>query len=261
MSLNILDFSLGKAPADKPPLYILHGLFGSAKNWGAIARQLVADRPVFGIDMPNHGDSPHSDSQDYQDMANLVGEAIQAHSGGMEIDLLGHSMGGKTAMWMTLERAVPINKLIVADISPVQYDHSHADKVDAMRNVDLENVKRRADMDAALAQGIDDPVLRSFLLQNVASGPNGYRWKLNLDVLERDMDLLFGFPMTHLHDPWEGDALFLRGAASDYVLDEHEPVIDALFPNADHHAIAEAGHWLHAQKPAEVTAALKNFLD
>jgi pimeloyl-ACP methyl ester carboxylesterase len=237
----------------QPPIVIAHGLFGSARNWGVIAKRLSAKRRVLTVDMRNHGDSPWQASHGYPDLAADLAEVIAAHGG--QADVLGHSMGGKAAMALALTHRPAVRRLIVADIAPVAYGHTQQHLVDAMRAIDLSAVETRGDADRQLADHVEEAGVRAFLLQSL--DVKGRRWRPNLDVLERDMPLILGWP--HLGGSFEGPALFLAGAESDYVKREDRPAIKALFPNAKFAKIPGAGHWLHADRPREFEAAVAAF--
>ena len=250
----MLHFYDHPGPTDAPPLIIAHGLYGSGKNWGAIARKLSEARRVVAVDMRNHGDSAWTETHHYTDLgADLV--EVAAHIGG-PIDLLGHSMGGKSSMIAALTRPDLIRKLIVADIAPVNYSHNQMMYIGAMRSIDLTGIDRRSQAEAALRAVIDDPVLPSFFTQSLDLKAG--RWKLNLDTLAREMPNLLSFP--EISGQFDGPALFLTGANSTYVLPEHRARIKELFPNAKFAKIPGAGHWLHAEKPAEFEAAVRHFL-
>ncbi|MGR3571069.1 alpha/beta fold hydrolase [Brevirhabdus sp.] len=239
------------------PLLIVHGLFGSARNWGAIAKRLSQDRPVVSVDMRNHGDSPRADSQSYADMAADLAEVIGARGGRM--DVLGHSMGGKAAMILALTRPDLLRKLIVADIAPISYGHSQTPLIDAMRGLDLSGLSRRGEADARLADTIADAATRAFLLQSLDLKAQPPRWRLNLDVLEREMPEITGFPQ--IEGQFTGPALFLTGGASNYVSRADRPAIRRLFPAAQFAGIPAAGHWLHAKRPRAFEAAVRVWLD
>ena len=167
------------------PLVIAHGLFGSARNWNVIAKRLSQSRPVIAVDMRNHGASPWFNTQSYADMATDLAEVINGQA-----DILGHSMGGKAAMMLALQHPEKVRKLIVADIAPVTYQHSQMGPIDAMRGVDLSDVKTRSDVGAQLSgleAGVD-----TFLLQSLDLKEK--KWKLNLDVLADQMPEIIGFP-------------------------------------------------------------------
>jgi len=239
----------------QPPLLIAHGLFGSARNWGVLAKRLSDSRRVLTVDMRNHGDSFRDDSHSYPDLAADLAEVIAAHGG--VADVVGHSMGGKAAMALALGHPEAVRRLVVADIAPVSYGHTQQPLIDAMRAVDLSVVERRGDADAQLAPLVPEAGVRAFLLQSLDVGAR--RWRLNLDALSANMAAILGWP--DLDGRYDGPALFLSGAASDYVLPEHRPAIKAMFPNAKFAKIPGAGHWLHAEKPKEFEAALRAFLN
>ncbi|WP_323041874.1 alpha/beta fold hydrolase [Gemmobacter sp.] len=239
------------------PLLIVHGLFGTGRNWGVIARRLADKRPVIAVDMRNHGDSPRAPTQSYADMAGDLAEVIAAHGG--QADVLGHSMGGKTAMVLALTRPDLVRRLIVADIAPVAYAHTQSHRIAAMKAMDLTDLSTRAEADRRLSARVRDPGLRAFFLQSLDLKSRPPRWKLNLDVLDAEMPGIIGFP--DLDGQYDGPTLFLTGALSDYVLPEHRARIQALFPKARFARLSGAGHWLHADKPREFEAAVATWLD
>ena len=231
------------------PLLIAHGLFGSARNWGVIAKKLSETRPVITVDMRNHADSPWFDTHSYADMA---ADLAQVADG--QVDVLGHSMGGKAAMVLAVQHPDRVRKLIVGDIAPVGYGHSQNGLIAAMRGVDLAAISTRAEAKAQL--GAQAPGVAEFLLQSLDMKDR--RWRLNLDVLEAEMDKIIGFPQ--IDGTFEGPVLFLSGGNSDYVTAAHRPAIKALFPQARFAKIPGAGHWLHAEKPQEFIGSVAAFL-
>ncbi|MDX1781299.1 MAG: alpha/beta fold hydrolase [Thalassovita sp.] len=236
-------------------LLIVHGLYGSGRNWGVIAKRLSDTRRVIAVDQRNHGFSPWQDSHGYEDMADDLAQVIEAN--GAPMDVLGHSMGGKAAMVLALKYPSLVNRLIVADIAPVGYGHSQIQYIKAMKAVDLSRVEKRSDAEAQLREIVDDPVLPTFFTQSL--DVPGKRWRLNLDALEKNMDKILSFPRIEGH--FDGPTLFLSGAESDYVKRDYRPVIKAYFPNAKFAKIPGAGHWLHAEKPREFEAAVRAFLN
>jgi len=239
-----------------PPLFIAHGLYGSGRNWGVIAKRLSDRGPVMAVDMRNHGTSPWFSTHSYEDMAADLAEVIEAKAGG-PVDVLGHSMGGKAAMVLALTRADLVNRLIVADIAPVSYGHSQAQYIDAMRSVDLSAITKRSDADAQLKEVVDDPALIPFFTQSLDVKEK--KWRLNLNVLEAEMPNILSFPdMDSLFD---GKALFLSAANSDYVAREYRDRIKDLFPDATFIKIKDAGHWLHAERPREFESAVRGWLE
>lgn len=240
---------------EKPPVVIAHGLYGSGRNWGVIARRLADSRQVIAVDMRNHGDSPWTATHSYPEMADDLAEVMGAL--GRPADLVGHSMGGKAAMMLALRHPEVLRRLVVADIAPVAYTHSQLPHIHAMRAVDLSRVTRRSEAEALLAEQGVGPALQSFFTQSLDIA--GQRWKLNLDTLERAMPEIMGFPDTTA--TWDGPALFLTGAESDYVRPEYREAIRARFSRPRFARIAGAGHWLHADKPREFEASVRAFLD
>lgn len=235
------------------PLLIAHGLFGSARNWGAIAKRLSDRGKVTAVDMRNHGHSPWHDDHGYLDMGHDLAETVRSPS-----DVLGHSMGGKAAMVLALSYPEKVRRLIVADIAPVAYQHTQRHLIDAMRQVDLSSIASRREADDQLKQSVPEDSVRAFLLQSLDVKEK--RWRLNLDALDAQMDQIIGFPSLEL-PPFSGPALFLSGANSDYVLPEHRDGIKTLFPKARFAKIPNAGHWLHAENPRAFEAAARAFLD
>ncbi len=234
---------------DLPPLLIAHGLFGSGRNWGVIGKRLSDSYHVICPDMRNHGDSPWFDSHGYPDMAGDLADLLDGPT-----DVVGHSMGGKAAMMLALSRPELVKRLVVADIAPVAYTHTQSHNIDAMRAVDLSGITRRSEAADLLDVGDD---VKSFLLQSLDAGER--RWKLNLDVLDREMDKIIGWP--DVSGRFDGPTLFLSGGQSDYVQPDYRDRIKTLFPNARFAKIPDAGHWLHAEKPRDFEKTLRVFLD
>lgn len=251
----MLNYITHGTATDKPPLLIAHGLYGSARNWGVIAKRLSDERLVVAVDLRNHGHSAWTDSHTYPEMADDLAEVIAAQGG--QMDVIGHSMGGKTAMMLALRHPQAVRRLIVADIAPVAYSHSQIQFIEAMRSVDFSKVSRRPDVEDQLARAGVEPALQSFFTQSLDL-PNK-TWRLNLDTLAHHMPDIMGFPQTEAQ--WDGPCLFLSGAASDYVKREDRPRTLARFPNARFAKIPEAGHWLHAEKPRAFEANARAYLN
>jgi esterase len=244
-------------PVEAPTLVIAHGLYGSGRNWGIIARRLADRREVVAVDMRNHGDSPRFPTQSYPEMAADLAEVIGTL--GAPVDLLGHSMGGKAAMQLALTEGGLIRRLVVADIAPVAYAHDQTRHARAMAAVDPTRIATRTEADAALAKGVEDPALRAFFLQSLDLRSQPPRWKLNLPVLEAEMPKIVGWPGTEGH--FDRPTLFLTGAESHYVRPEHRETIRALFPKARFARIPGAGHWLHAEQPRAFEETVRVFLE
>lgn len=175
-------------------------------------------------------------------------------------DLIGHSMGGKVAMWLALTKPERVNRLVVVDIAPVRYDHSFRDLVQILRRLPADHVTRREEADDWLAQHVPEPALRQFLLQNLIWRGNRFTWRINLDIIEHAMPELMDFPAADRVRPFQGRALFVAGERSSYVLPEHSTAIERLFPRAAIERLADAGHWLHSERPEQFLAIVQRFL-
>ena len=253
MLLNTVEAGPGRGP----PLVVLHGLFGAARNWGAIGRRLSARHRVLAMDLRNHGASPRAGTMDYPGMAGDVAETMAA-AGAAPAAVLGHSMGGKAAMALALTRPELVSRLLVADIAPVPYPPRQARIVAAMRAVPLRPGLARREADAALmAEGVQDPATRAFLLQNLRFEGEAPAWRCGLDEIAAALADIEGFP--EFASRYEGPALFLLGERSDYVQSEHRPRIRGLFPAARFLTLRGTGHWLHAEKPEEFVAVAETF--
>lgn len=263
--LNILPQGTAN---DRSPLIIAPGLFGSGRNWGVIAKRLSDVRRVLAVDMRNHGDSFWDDEHSYAAMAGDLAEVISAE--GMraprigdtarQADVMGHSMGGKAAMTLALTQPDLVRRLVIADIAPVAYSHSHDGLIAAMQGMNLEGLTSRAEADRRLAEQVSDAGTRAFLLQSLELREGPVRWKLNLDVLDAAMPEIVGWNDPKDCAPFQGPTLFLYGTSSNYVQPEYRAHIQDLFPQAEFIGINGAGHWLHAEKPREVEAAVEAFL-
>jgi len=241
------------------PLLILHGLFGSAKNWHSLARRFAEHFEVYSIDLRNHGQSFHAEPMNYEVMAADLAQLLT----GLELDqclVLGHSMGGKVAMTLAMRYPQLISRLLVADIAPVAYRHHYDDLIEPILALDLAQYTSRNAIDHALRLHIQQDQLRAFLLHNLVRAADGWDWRVNWQVIQRDMDELTGF--DPLADDWVSDlpALFVRGANSDYVGTAEVAVIKRHFRNASIATIESAGHWLHAEKPEEFFQLASQFL-
>ena len=260
MSTVPLNFDSAGDGADSDTV-ILHGLFGMGRNWAGIARTLSATRRMLTADLRNHGDSPWDDEMTYEAMAGDVAELIESHCR-PPAQVIGHSMGGKTAMTLALTRPELVARLVVVDIAPVPYDHDFEGHLRAMANLDVGAFERRSAAEAALLDALGDPFLARFLIRNLKADPehHGFAWGVNLDALARHMDDILDFPVFEADAAYEGPALFVAGAESDYIQPHHQGEIQRLFPMAETRVIDGAGHWAHADKPERVTALLADFL-
>ncbi|MCW2704628.1 MAG: alpha/beta hydrolase fold protein [Blastococcus sp.] len=253
----------------------VHGLFGQGKNWTTIGKGLADTHRVTLLDLPNHGHSPWTDRVDYLDMAELV--ATELEQFGEQVTLVGHSMGGKVAMQLALRRPELLRALVVVDIAPVEYPPSggrtddpdeeaspFAAYIDAMRALDLEKLTTRDDADEALQAAVPSRMVRSFLLQSLVreglGADGGWRWRLNLELLDRDLGELRGFPVPPPGASFDGPVLWIAGANSTYVLPEDRPHMDALFPGTRLVRVKNAGHWVHSEQPEVFLETLRRFL-
>ena len=243
---------------DGPPILLAHGLFGQARNLGGVARRLAQNRRVISVDMRNHGDSPGDPDHSYAALAGDLARVI-ADNGGLA-DVAGHSMGGKAAMALALTHPQMVRRLVTMDIAPVGYGHVQTHLIDAMESLDLTGLERRSEADRRLAETVEEPGIRAFLLQSLDLKADPPRWRLNLPVLRDQMATLVGWPDDLPGSaPYDGPALFLIGAESNYVTDDGRAVIRRLFPQARIVAIKGAGHWLHADAPETTAEALAQF--
>jgi pimeloyl-ACP methyl ester carboxylesterase len=251
MRLNVVEAGRGDA------LVLLHGLFGSAPNLGAVQKALAPRHRVLALDLRNHGASPHAAGMSYATMADDVAETM--HDAGIaSAAVVGHSMGGKAAMALALRHPARVTRLVVADIAPVRYAPALRGHVAAMQALPLRKGLTRREADAALAASVPAPGERAFLLQNLRFEDDPPRWRLGLAGIAAAMEEIEGFDATGKNDL---PVLFLSGGRSGYVRPEHVPAIRALFPQARFETIPEAGHWLHAEQPAAFLAAVTRFLD
>jgi pimeloyl-ACP methyl ester carboxylesterase len=239
-----------------------HGLFGQGKNWTTVAKTLAADHRVLLVDMPDHGRSDWSDRVDYLDMADEVAALLSADD---PVALVGHSMGGKTAMVLALRHPELVERLCVVDISPVDYHGltEFGGFIDAMQGLDLGALTRRSDADEALAEAVPNRTVRSFLLQNLRRDGDSWSWQPNLAVLGRDLSALAGWPADRLQgvEPYPGRVLWLAGQTSSYVQDEYGAAMDRWFPQNRKVTVKNAGHWVHSEQSEVFTEVLRRFLD
>ena len=259
-----------------PRVVFVHGLFGQGKNWTTAAKGLADGHRVTLLDLPNHGHSPWTERVDYLDMAQMVADELESF--GEPVTLVGHSMGGKVAMQLALRRPELLRALVVVDIAPVEYpltggrtddDDEEASPfgayIAAMRAVDLGALETRADADRALREAVPSRMVRSFLLQSLVreglGSDGGWRWRLNLETLERDLGELRGFPDPPPGATFDGPVLWIAGANSHYVLPEDRERMNALFPATRLVKVKNAGHWVHSEQPEVFLETLRRFLD
>lgn len=241
-----------------PPLLILHGLLGSRANWRSVARALSDGLRVITPDLRNHGDGPRLPGMDYRSQADDVLRLMDAE-GLPRAALMGHSMGGKIAMLLALERPGRVARLCVVDIAPVAYRHDHGTVLEALQALDLDALASREQADDQLARWLDDPALRGFLLQGLRRDGAGWRWRVDLGAVARGLGQVRGFPAVEPGRVYEGPALFLRGERSPYVGPEEEAAIRERFPRAWIETLADAGHWPHVEARAAFLERVRDF--
>lgn len=247
-----------KKVGEGQPLIILHGLFGSLDNWMTLSKKLGEQFEVYIVDARNHGFSPHSDEFNYEVMADDLLAFINEHN---IIDpiILGHSMGGKTAMQFTMNYPDKLSKLVVADIAPKPYPVHHGIILEGMFAINFEVIKSRREADEELAKHIPDLSTRQFILKNLYWREKGkLAWKFNLPVISDNIEMV-GFELNNIN-PFNKPTLFIRGSKSNYILESDYPKIKSIFLNTTIESI-ESGHWVHAENPKHFLEILNNFLN
>lgn len=240
------------------PLVILHGLFGSGDNFYTLSKFFGEKFKVYAVDQRNHGRSPHSDILNYDAMADDLNNLL-THERISSVDLLGHSMGGKTAMQFALKYPDMVDRLIVVDIGPKEYAPQHDRIFEAMFALKLEKYGTRGELDSALAEHIPEYAVRQLLLKNVTRNDDGtFRWKIDVKAIHRNYANVNA--EIRSERPFQKPVLFMRGGKSPYVRDEDMPGIRALFPKAEFRTIEGAGHWVHAEAPRDFAESVVEFL-
>jgi len=258
MQLFFQKYPESYSPAEdsRIPVIIIHGLFGSTVNWRSFAKQLSKYCPVIVVDQRNHGRSAHAKSHTYIDMASDLLKLFDSLGLSM-VQLCGHSMGGKAAMAFALRNPERVERMAVLDIAPVEYTHTHAPHLEKMIELDLSALESRSAADKQLSDDITDTSTRLFLLQSLVGSKGNFSWRLNLPVLLANMSKILGFPSLEFDGlRYDSKVLFMHGEQSDYVKAKDYNLILNYFPLADFSVIPHAGHWLHAEQPQAVLAAL-----
>ncbi|MFT5165241.1 MAG: esterase [Saprospiraceae bacterium] len=253
MILNYKEFGQGD------PVIILHGLFGNLDNWQTIAKQLARDNWVFILDQRNHGRSPHVDEISYPLMAEDLKAFMDQHWI-PKAHIIGHSMGGKTAMQFAFEYPDMVDKLVVVDIAPAENKTGHQAIFDALLSLPVEKITSRSEAEEGLKTKIEDHGVRQFLLKNLSRDKgNGYKWKMNLQAIHNNYQKILAAIKSDM--PYDGESLFITGALSDYVKAKEEKEIHQLFTSATIQNIENAGHWVHADAPEELLNKVNAFLN
>ena len=242
-----------------PPLLVLHGLFGSSGNWRAFARQLAATHTVHSVDLRNHGASPWADSMGYAEMAKDVLQVIDG-LGLKQTAVLGHSMGGKTAMALALLHPDRVHRLLVIDIAPVSYADTLTPFAQAMYNADVMAAASRNDVQRRLQKLVPDSGVVPFLMQNLVSHTDHFDWRINLMAITGAMPQLCGFPRDMHTARFERPLTVFAGAQSSYVVAHDGSAFRPMFTRVAVHAIENAGHWVHVDQPAALLAQVKRAL-
>lgn len=251
MKLNYRKYGEGK------PLFILHGLFGSSDNWQTLGKRFAEDYTVYLVDQRNHGHSPHSDEFNYDLLADDLNELIK-DTGEDNVNLIGHSMGGKAVIAFAVKYPELIDKLIVADIGYKSYPMHHDVILEGLKALDLGQIGSRGEADDVMKTYIPEFGVRQFLLKNlywVEKGKLG--WRINIPVLEAEMENILA---EIEFDTIDTETLFIRGEKSNYILESDYEDIRRKFPNSRIHTLEEAGHWVHAESPEEFYNVVKEFI-
>lgn len=240
------------------PLIILHGLFGSGDNWQTLARRFAETHQVFLVDQRNHGHSPHSDAFSYELMAADLAEFIEDHD--LEnVTILGHSMGGKTAMVHACNFDQDVVKLIIVDMAPKSYPVHHRDILDGLLSADLKAIASRGGVDKHLQSYEPNAAVRQFLLKNLYWIEKGVlAWRFNVPVINREIQAMVDQPVSGQSNI---PALFIRGGQSNYILENDEDLIKKFFPFASIFSIEKAGHWVHAEAPETFYDICRTYLN
>ena len=240
------------------PLIILHGLFGMLDNWKSFANELEDEFEIFLVDQRNHGRSFHSEDMDYELMARDLRDFME-EAGLEKANIMGHSMGGKTAMAFAGLFPEKVMNLIVIDIAPKEYEPGHETIFKALRSLPVENIQQRRDAREHLNKYIDEEGVRLFLLKNLKRKDDGdYEWRMNLEsIYENYAHILSALPKDL---KYEGPALFVSGAKSSYIKEEDEALIRQHFPHANIEVIEKAGHWVHVDQKDALLDRVRSFL-
>lgn len=240
------------------PIIILHGVFGTSDNWQTFAKQLSDSYQIFLLDQRNHGLSPHDDAFDYHVMAEDLREFIETHKLENPI-ILGHSMGGKVAMFFAVSYPEQFKKMIVVDIAPRAYPVHHQKILEALGAVKIDQVSSRKEAENQMKPYIAEFGIRQFLLKNLRREDNdSFSWKLNLSVIRDNIERI-GEAVDD-SQPVEKPILFVGGEKSDYIRKEDHSLITRIFPQAHIVTISGAGHWIHAEQPELLLEQVKQFL-
>ena len=239
-------------------LIILHGLFGSSGNWLTLGKRFAEHFHVFIIDQRNHGLSFHHPEFNYKVMATDLIDFFIDHKLN-SAHILGHSMGGKTAMEFAVNNATRVDRLIIADIGPKSYPRHHSKILKGLFSIDLENLESRKQADELLYQFVPEPDVRQFLLKNLSRNSRNFEWKINLKDIALNIEEV-GLGLNENYR-FEKPCLFIRGGNSDYILDEDINRILSTFQKSSLKTIPNVGHWLHTEQPEQFLELALEFLN
>jgi esterase len=252
-----IHFHIANQDSDLPAVVLIHGLFGSHDNLAALRRSLQDSYKVISIDLPDHGKSAHTSQFSFEKYTKSIAQALST-IGVTRAHFVAHSLGGKVAMYLALHHQEMVDKLVVVDIAPAQYQPRHQNVLKGLRAIDLNTTKDRKHADQQLSEHVAEPGVRQFLLKSLEQHHAGWKWRFNLDILERDY-----FHLSAAIDSvsaFTRPVLFVKGANSDYLTAQHRKHINKLFPNSEAKIIHGTGHWLHAEKPAIFSRLVSAFL-
>lgn len=243
------------------PFIIMHGLFGTSDNWNTLAKKYGEHFTTYVVDMRNHGQSPHSNDWNYDVMAEDIVELMDDQNISIA-NIMGHSMGGKTAMFMAGKFSKRINKLIVSDIAPKYYTPHHRELIDALEGLDLNKTTTRKDAEVYMESIIPEPGVRQFLLKSLywkeEANASRLAWRFNLEVISDQINNVGEELSRNVF--FEGPTLFVRGSESHYITDNDIDQILEHFPFSKLITIEGANHWIHAEKPLEYLKTTLDFL-
>lgn len=238
---------------------LIHGLLGSHRNLAGLTKFLSEEYCVCAIDLPNHGDSPSSESMDFKKIAASVGAVLDHHGANSPIRLLGHSLGGKVAMTFALAYPERVSHLLVEDIAPVAYPPHHREILDALLAIDVNTLASREEAEVALRDAIPDRMTRQFVLTNLRRTPSGFSWKADIQNISDCYGQIMAAVDTGAYERYGGKAMFVAGEKSRYITADMSETILSAFSSAQFRQIADAGHWIHAEKPQVFNALAKRF--